>query len=526
MWLLDSFVLISIILGICGLSLLVFLGTFLGIKHMINNNTIAQLLQYKSRVIQRINTASQNFRVPSNSLDVDVSLSKVATSSSYAGEYRNLTTALMKNGWAAVSYIVFTTFIIYSLGSNTNLITIFVAIQIPTILASTFVTSPNPNLAYRLPFNWILTAILAIAVYSAINDVALDQDTAANTIGVILWLFTFYWIALAIRWTLQTRRKIQEYQGFSLLKLGLDMLATWGATLQIAFFISVAMLPYLESLASSGALGSLLVGFLEIILSISLLQFLPLGLVLFSLLMLVSLRLTAFPYKLKRLESLLARVENETIRAFALAVLLPIWLVQLILGFMLHLSTLFLKELKEFLEDFLARFTFVFLGLILGPSLLYLGHFSLLIAIEYAMNSPSNFSLSVENLFSLQVFSGIPGFLVAHTYILLGLLAYVIVAAPLSARYKGQSIQNLLTELKKDFKTEGFEAVTVIGHSFALFGLVPFAIVVAAFLLPGGKEIDSFSFYYGLIIATIGILAFVLMYRTSDNIDDDQQITE
>lgn len=413
----------------------------------------------------------------------------------FEGEYRNLLFQLMASTWVAVAYVVISLVAVYVLGYLYKPTMLFAAIQIPTVVACAYVVSPNPNISWRLPINWIATAVLAALVFvSKSTDYYFNQNIIGTFIGLIAWFFVIYWIISAITWSLKMHKQHKNtLNRIDFIELMAELVATWGATLQVAFIFSWIFMPFLEGVAYEANTTRYLLVVIESIKELSILRFIPISVFLLGLLVLASLRFQTDPYRPKTMNEVLPVKAGSLLSSFIVALRIPVWILVVIIGFITHFAKLFWESALSFFKSYIARLCLILIGLVVAPTLLYFGH-TLVLQSLYRVNQ----YITAE---SVGIFSGIKQFAVVNLLMLLALCIYVISVPPLATHYRGEKIDKLLKSIYNEIITHGKAAAVAVGQTFSLFGIVPFVIPVAS-LLPGGPTFGLFSILYTVIVLT------------------------
>lgn len=411
----------------------------------------------------------------------------------YEGEYRNLLLKLMSSSWASVLYVVISLLTVYVLGYVNNPVILFTAIQIPTVIACSYVISPNPNIFRRLPINWIATAFLSALVYFyKTADNSNGKYYISNLIGIVAWFFAIYWLVNAVQWSLKKHKNIKgPLSRLQFIKLFTKLIATWGAILQIVYFLSWILLPYLENIADNAPSINALLYTIQSTKKFSILRFLPISSIFVALLILVSFRFKDDPYQPKTMSEVLPLKVSSVLASFIVALRIPVWILLVIIGFVSHFTKLFWITTRDFIKEFIVRFCFILFGLILAPAILYFGHMLLLDSLHIV----TNYIYSEK----VRIFQGVTQFFYVNLLFLAALCIYVVSIPPLSVRYRGETIKTLRRSIHNGIFIQGKASTTAVGQTFSLFGIVAFVVPVAS-LLPGEPSFGLFSLFYSTIV--------------------------
>ena len=424
----------------------------------------------------------------------------------FEGEYKNLVVKLMGNTWLAIVYIAASILVIYGFGFITNPLMLYMAIQLPLVLACSYVVSPNKNVSRRLPVYWIGTAIFASLIYASQNAVNYsDKIIIGNFLGVLAWAFAIYWTISAIKWSSRARQYNKEkLKRAELIEFIAKIISIWGATLQLAFFLSWLIVPYLELHSFNAPYANAFISTVKFIKKSSIFSYLPLGLLFFGLLIIVSFKFKDDPYVPKSMEEVLAFEKRSIFTNFLLAIRLPIWIMLVIIGFIIHFLKLLWLSTKQFGDFYIARLVFIVIGLVFAPVILFWGHSIFLNALKH-VSTYSNFNYS-------SFFNGFKYFIIINVLVIVSLCLYVISIPPLAARYRGQNLASLISSIKDELFIYGKSASNAVGHTFSLFGIIILLIPITD-LLPGGPDFGIFSTLYSAIILTCLAIYLINTYR-------------
>lgn len=409
----------------------------------------------------------------------------------------------------AITYLVLSLIFLYLLSFIKNVGILFALIEIPTLLACYYVIIPNKNISYRLPINWVGTAIIAYLFFLTSSYTGYSKSiTLGNLLGVIAWCFLIYWFISSFRWSIDALEKNKEsYKKFEFLKLFSIIITIWGATLQISFILIPAFITNFNSVTYNASIANSFIKTFYIIENVSLLRFLPIIIFLLGILLLTSFKFQDHPFKPKSMDEVLKINRNSLLYSFSLAIRLPIWLIILIIGFVIHFSKLFIGTIVKFFSFYSARFLFITIGLIFAPIILYISHSIVLYTINYL--SYYFYSNIYSTWYSIKLFFMI------NLYFIVSLSLYVISIPPLSLRYRGEQIfyfKEFIGSIKYQLITLGKPASTAVGQTFSLYGIIIFLIPVIA-LLPGSPDFGVFCTLYSIIVL-LGIIWYYFKKRS------------
>lgn len=151
--------------------------------------------------------------------------------------YRPIHLQVMEHAWLAIGYAIVATVALYALGWYVSDTLYFIAMEIPTLATVAYVLAPDPPFRRRVPFLWASTAC---AVWAFSHTAPTNRVLAELFPGAVLVVFLYLLVrAISGSWT-ETSCADNQAECSSLL------LATWGATLQIAFLFSGVFSPFLK----------------------------------------------------------------------------------------------------------------------------------------------------------------------------------------------------------------------------------------------------------------------------------------
>ena len=420
------------------------------------------------------------------------------TTTHWFTSYRDLPAALTRHSWLALSYALASVILIYTLGLWSSGSLLFFAFLVPTLASAVYVTSANPDLKVRLPVLWSLTALIvwAYRVAGDMRNVAWPVDLLS--LGVIFLIV--YWLTLAVR---VSKAEFNENKRAENTTAALGwLLSTWGATLQIAFIALLFVKYVLHDILSDSSLGRVVVGALQTIRLTSPVMWLPSGVFAIGITFFAVLLFADFPYHAMDFKNVLPTKLPPVANEIFAAIRIPVWLVVVIIGFLIHFVYLLGHAFLKFGDKWAGRFLLVMVALIAPTLTLLAGHsafFSAMWRISQNLSGRSG-----GNAFFL--------FLTVHVFVLLGLFLYVVASAPIGLDVFPISVRKAPPLIKEYFAREGFLAAQAIGKAFALYGIVFLAVPLAS-LLPGGTKWGVFSTCYTAMIAGVAVVYFLRVAR-------------
>jgi hypothetical protein len=413
--------------------------------------------------------------------------------SPWCASYRDLPSALTRHVWLALMYALVSVISIYMLGLWHSPSILFFAFELPTLAVATYVTSGNPDFRFRLPLIWSLTA-LATWAYKLSVAPQNSSTWPSEVLSLCIIFLVAYSLVEAITSSISEFR--YNSRGDSVAGALAWLLSAWGATLQITF---IALLPLRNlmqgSLVNSFLGHGLLVSLLAIRLT-SPLMLLPFGIFAIGMTLYAALRFGGNPYEARDFKDVLAIDLPPIFSELFAAIRVPVWLVVVILGFLVHFVQLLIQSFLEFGDKWAGRLLLVCAALVLPVTSLLLGHASFFGAMNrvylYLSGDVAGFWSSIGLL------------LTVHFLCLGGLFLYVVAVAPVGLEVVPIPARVAPVFAGEYFRREGFLAAQATGKAFALYGLVFFAVPLAS-LLPGGLGLGMFSIAYMALITTAAV---------------------
>jgi hypothetical protein len=406
--------------------------------------------------------------------------------------YRDLPAALTRHSWLALCYALVLVLVIYGLGRWLSASLLFLFFQLPTLAAAIYVTSGDPYLRFRLPLLWILTAVITWSYSTAKSLRGVAWPVEILSAGIVL--LVAYWLINAVRKSKAEFREKKE--GANSTSAFAWLFSAWGATLQIVFLALLPLKHFLQAMLSRSIVGVYLIQALEMIRLTSPMMWLPSGLLVMGLIFFAVLRFADYPYHAVDYKTVLPSKLPPGLNEVLAAIRVPVWLVVVIIGFLIHFVMLLRQVLIDFGDEWLGRFLLVLSALAFPVAILVFGHTSFFWATEQIhanlSGSAGSFWLSLLLLLTI------------HLLVLLGLFLYVVASAPLGMNVFPISTSWVGFYIKGYLRNEGFPAAQAIGKAFALYGIVFLAIPLAT-LLPGGSSWGIFSSTYTLMIIGVSV---------------------
>lgn len=431
---------------------------------------------------------------------------------SFSGAFRSPLDKMIRDAWLAVWYVLATVALVALLTMTVHASALFIALQLPLIALCSYVVWPDVNVARRLPFIWTLTAALALFSYLAQPTLGeTGRQEWSNAAGVMMWLLLGYWVFGAARWSLEVARRSKARLEFvQSLELFALLFATWGAMFEITSFFAWLVLSLWRDLSVDAPVVAALFSFITAMKTSAALRYLPLEIVLVSLLVLTALRMKDDHYVPRSLDEFLPIREESFFAPFVMALRIPVWIVIVMIEFAVHFSRLAREACLDFVKTFVVRLAFNLLSFALAPLLFYLGHALMLDALHLA----AAYYASAEN-----VMEGFQQFFVINIMMLAALCFYVLAVPLLAARYRRAQFVELMPALRRQLFVEGKDYVAALGQTFSLLGVLAFAIPVVT-LLPGKPNFGVFSSLYAVIV--LAGFAWYVISRDDEDEEEDE----
>lgn len=428
----------------------------------------------------------------------------------YTGQYRDLLNNVFQKTWLAVLYVVCTTALVYFLGGIHDSLTLFIVLQLPFILTGSYVLWPNPNIRYRVPIGWTTTALLLYLTskFEQLNRVSSHTSSEFKTwqqnilivsysTTILIICILVYSMYIGIAWTYKSLKGHSSKSEISI------FLAMWGATLQMVQIAAKLVLPYIKPIISENDVGRNIIKIGETSLSYSIFGFVPISLFLIGTLIFVSFSVSEDPYKPISLVDFMSVKNASSLYDFIKIVLVPLWIIFIILGFVAHLLVITVRVLIEFTENYIPRVIFIVISLVLGPTSFFVGHESLMISmkkiIDYMSVSEMSEKINTQSLIMV--------FLLIHGHILLALSIYFASICLITLRYRGETPKQIVSAVFQGIFGEGKEAAIAVTQVFSLTGILILIVPIAA-LIPGGPGFGAFSWVYTAIMTIMAIWTY------------------
>ena len=436
----------------------------------------------------------------------------------FAGAFHSPLAKLRGDVWWAVWYVLATLALVTLLLRAVNPTVLFIALQIPLVALCSYVVAPDANVARRLPLSWLITALLALFVYQLPRVQANSvYEVLNNVAGFMAGLLMLYWLVNAGMWSVnlmrQQKDKLDFLQGLELVAL---LAATWGAVFEIASLLVWIVLGLWRELAAQAPSVHGLFQAVSLMKTLPALRFLPLEIVLVSLLVLTALRMRDDHYEPRSLDEFLPIREESFFAPFVMAVRIPVWIVVVIIEFSVHFARLAREAAIDFARKFAARLGFVMISFALAPLLFYFGHTLMLQALDSGGLYFASFA--DERIADPTFLQGMGQFFLVNVMILLALCCYALAVPLLAARYRRVLGQNFVPALQQELIVQGKPYVLALGKTFSLLGVLPFAIPVVSFL-PDNVSPGVFSFFYALMV----LAAFAWHVGSKDDVEEYEE---
>lgn len=435
----------------------------------------------------------------------------------FAAAFHSPLAKLRGEAWWAVWYVLATLALTTLLLKLVHPLVLFTVLQIPLVVLCGYVVAPDPNVARRLPFMWVITAVLAALIYRLPKvESTSGREALNNATDLLAWLFILFGLTAGALWSLrlldEQKDKLDRVQRLELFAL---LCATWGAVFEIASLLVWLALSLWRNFATTLPTLETLSWTVSFIKLAPALQFLPLEIVFISLLVLTALRMRDDHYVPRSLNEFLPIHEDSFFAPFVMAVRIPVWIVVVLVEFSVHFLRLAREAAIDFARRFFARLGFILLGFALAPLLFYLGHAVMLQALDSACLYFASFG--DDRIPDPTFLQGLGQFFLVNVSILLALCCYALAVPPLAARYRRALGQKFSEGLRQALLVQGKTYVLALGQTFSLLGVLPFAIPVITFL-PDGISPGVFSLLYIVMV----IIAFAWYVGSKEGEEEDE----
>lgn len=395
--------------------------------------------------------------------------------------YEGLAAKLIGHTWLVLTYAVLCVVLLYILQVWANMTILFVTAELPALILTTAVLRNDDGLLFRVPFTWAATALIVWGCYHASRNGAFSIPN--ELVAFAVTCVVICWFARAIMGTVAEYNTTVDENT----KAVSQLLSAWGATLQVTTISLLLIQPILLPVLKATTIGVPLVASLTAIKLTSPWTWFPMGLLLLGLFLHVALLFKTDPYIPNNFEDVLAD-KGLLIEA----VRLPIWLCNVMGGFIKHFLRLLRDSVGVFFERWVGRLILILLGLTLPTILLALAHWAILEAMSYIIVylSPNGNTLG----------NAVLTLVVVHALVLLGLCLFVISPPLLKLEITPTASSRIRAVMESFWRVDWRPAANSVGRSFSLYGSLVLAVPLAA-ILPGRSSLGAFSITYSLIIA-------------------------
>lgn len=410
------------------------------------------------------------------------------------GSYPDVLRAVMGNTTTALGFAIGCVLLAHALSIVNRPVVTLLAAELLTLLGAYAATHRHPH-AVHIPVQWLLTLLCVIAL-------ALHRDTATSAD----WLFALGCAAIVAYWLVRAvRGSLHQYRDSTDDPLAIavaDLLTVWGAFLQIAFIANALLASLFDGLLQTSSVGRTLQSGLRLVHSSSILMWAPSGLVILGLTILAAMRFRTNPYTpIDYAEiAINPQVKDNAVDTILTPLRIPLWLLVIIAGFLIHFARQLIAALRTFLEDWGGRLLLTFFVCILPTLLFLLGHAS-----GWGASLLTSRHLAVSHSFPYLL----GGFIGIHILILVSLSAYVSASAIALMPISRLGFHDALKAIVRFVLEDGLAAIRSVGKAFALSGMFIVAIP-AATTLPFGS---SFGLYSTVYLGGVLLLYLLSRYR-------------
>lgn len=404
--------------------------------------------------------------------------------------FPDLVAGLMRHTWLVLAYAVVCVTSIYFVSRFATDLIIFSVIQLPTV-ALVSATAFNQKLAFpRVPVIWLTTAVLLLTF---LVDEA-HVDWAPIGFAVAAAALVAYGLLRAFDGTAREYHRRKDELGIS--GTVALLIASWGATLQIAFLALLWMRGNVLELLKSSEAGRSLYAGLELVTLSSLTAWFPVSLLALGIAMLAAFRLKDDPYRPLEFDEILPARSSGIATALLATLRLPTWIATIIIGFLVHFMNHIWWSLKLFLSEWLGRMLLLVFAVVLPVAGLTAGHWC------YWQVAATVADYLGEPRHELPTF--LAAFIAIHAFALAALSLYAVSIGPLLMRIKPSSPAQAFAAILAYASRDTLLALNAVGRVFSLFGVLFIALPVSSFL-PGSPGFGPFSTaYLALVILALG----------------------
>lgn len=420
----------------------------------------------------------------------------------FEGKYKEILTSINNNIMAGVILFIGLLLVVILLGQIKNPVLLSAFIQIPIIVFSLIVLSPNKILRSKMIPFWILPSIISelsiihviYLPYSIVNYSM--QKLTSELIGILLCFEVLFMLIYSIKWTRDFYRinyKVGDRNNIS--STVAELFCIWGCFTQIFVFVSNFLSIFIRYNVNSASIHLLEV-ISKFISTNTFFAYLPMVFIFLGIILYVSLQFQIHQFNPIKFDQILPLNDKVLFfyKGIFIGIKIPIWIIILIIGFLRHFIFLFIISIYDFIKYFIARFVFIFLSVILPFSLFFISPLLIYLSLKFAYN---------DNLEVYSIFSYI-SFLKTHGLLLLSLCFYSLGVALLTIRYRGESIDNIFSSITLILSSEGKKALISLGNNtYSTFGILIIIIPIIMLLPPIGPIINVYSVLYVFIVLVL-----------------------
>jgi hypothetical protein len=440
--------------------------------------------------------------------------------------YNDLLTALLGRTWFGLLYVVGCVTSILLLKSWINGLTLFVAIELPTLMMTTAVLYRNAHLRARVPFLWVTTGALAWA-YS-VSKPPYSASTAAEVVALAATTLIAYTFFRGVSGSIK-EVGLEKRDRTAIGTLVAEMVTAWGATLQISFIGLLLLKPLLSPMLSVTSVGTPLLAFLSVLRATSPISWAPLGVLLFGLALFAAIRFEDDPYVPRSYSDVLPLKLPPVLNELWATLRVPTWIAAIIFGFVMHFVKQLWLSFRKFLIYWIGRLALILLALIV-PCILMIAAHSLVIMsgrflIGYVSEGASVSPGSTHG--AIEILTSIPGqlttFVAVNFSLIISLCVYIASVVPLGLEVFPIPFSRVPLAVQRYERLHGFPAANAIGRSYSLYGIIILAIPIAT-CLPGGGSFGVFSVSYIVLIGAAFI--YYLIALNAGKVPSAQEATD
>ena len=373
---------------------------------------------------------------------------------------------------------------------------IFMAMLAISLLGAVYAIKSSQVLVARVSFFWIAAAALVFDTRYAASTQWIREPAATALV-----ITAAYFLARAlfgVGWNRPFLDSAGKWEAFFI------VVASIGATLQIAWLLTFLTKFIAPDLLSASAIGRTFAGVLKSVRSVSPASWLPAGLSGLALLLASALRMSRDRFNPIPFDDVPPHPENATLAALIIVPKLPVWLLFNIFGFLLHYVRQAWETIIHFAENYLSRLVYLTVALFV-PIVCVLGGHTLL----------QSSSVTIANYLGARVAVSLPSLVWVMFSVLMASTLYLLAMAALPFEIKPVPFREVGAGIKTMILQDSKPAVSLVLVVYSIFfGLVIMSLSFV-WLLPGARPSGFFSWLCAGIVGTVMLVSVIIFAKSA-----------